>query len=344
MKVKQVTIRDIAAKLDISTSTVSRALRGVSEINEQTRKAVLAVAKELHYQPNVIAQSLRKSETHIIGVVVPEISIHFFSTAISGIQDTAAEHGYNIMICQSNESSELEEAALKTLTSTRVDGLLISLTRETVNQAYLQEIHQLEIPIVLFDRVIDSLPVSQVTVDDHDGAFQAVGHLFANGCRRIAHLAGPATLNISRDRKQGYLDALEIFNLQRSEELIAVCPALKDSARSATRRLLELDPLPDAILAVNDPVAIEAALVLKENGLRIPEDIALIGFTNEPIGEFMTPSLTTVAQPAYEIGKVAMELFLEQINYPGVFKPKKRVLKTKLLLRDSSPRNQPTVS
>jgi LacI family transcriptional regulator len=340
----QITIRDIALKLNISTSTVSRALRDVPEINPKTKQAVLDMAEQLHYQPNVIAQSLRQNKTHIIGVVVPEISIHFFSTAISGIQDKATEYGYNIMICQSNENFETEESALRALTSTRVDGLLISLTRETVDLKYLKEISEHKLPIVLFDRVVDDLPVSQVTVDDHDGAFQAVAHLFANGCRRIAHLAGPSTLSISHKRKQGYLDALEVFNLEKSEDLVVNCPALKDSAKAATQRLLDLDTPPDAIFAINDPVAIIAASVLKDKGFKIPEDVALVGFTNEPIGAHMSPSLTTVSQPAYEIGQVAMELFLEQMNYPGLFKPKNRVLKTKLLVRDSSRRNSRTVS
>jgi len=220
-----------------------------------------------------------------------------------------------------------------------VDGLLISLTRETVDLSYLMEVIENQTPIVLFDRVVDDLPVSQVTVDNHDGAFQAVAHLFANGCRRIAHLAGPPALSISHKRKQGYLDALEVFNLEKSENLVVNCPALKDSAKAATQRLLDLDTPPDAIFAVNDPVAIIAASVLKDKGFKIPEDVALVGFTNEPIGAHMSPSLTTVSQPAYEIGQVAMELFLEQMSYPELFKPKKRVLKTKLLVRDSSKKN-----
>ena len=339
---KQVTITDIAKKLNISKSTVSRALNSAPEINEVTKQAVLKMARAMNYQPNLIAQSLRKSETHIIGVVVPEISIHFFSSAISGVQDKAAEHGYHVMICQSNEDSELEKSALQNFLLTRVDGLLISMTRETVDHDYFKEIMGLGVPIILFDRVIEELPVSQVTVDDYDGAFKVVSHLYDNGCRRIAHLAGPATLNISVNRKRGYQDALKSFHLERSEELVVSCPALRRSARAATEKILKLDPIPDAIFAVNDPVAIEASKVIKEHGLKIPEDIALAGFTNEPIGEALSPSLTTVAQPAYEIGQVAMELLLKQINSAGVFKPLKRVLKTTLLQRNSTRKDPQT--
>ncbi len=315
---------------------MSRALRGVPEINPKTKQAVLDMAKALHYEPNLIAQSLRSNKTHIIGVVVPEIAIHFFSTVISGIQDKAVEYGYNIMICQSNESFSTEQANLKALVSSRVDGLLVCLTRETTDYSFLHQLHEQGIPMVLFDRVCDELPVSQVIVDDHDGAFQAVAHLFANGCRRIAHLAGPSNLNISRERLQGYLDALSVFNLEQSDELIVSCPTMKESAKAATHQLLELTNPPDAIFAVNDPVAIVAAEVMEERNIKIPDDIALVGFTNEPVGQHMKPALTTVAQPSYEIGQVAMELFLEQVNFPDKFKPKKRILKTKLLVRDSS--------
>ncbi len=337
----QVTIRDIALKLNISTSTVSRALRGVAEINQQTKEAVLETARSMNYQPNMIAQSLRSSHTHTIGVVVPEIAIHFFASVISGIQDKASEYGYQVMICQSNENYQTEAANFKALVSSQVDGLLVCLTRETTDYSYLLQLHEQGIPIVLFDRVCDQLQVSKVIVDDHDGAFQAVAHLFANGCRRIAHLAGPKTLNISRQRLQGYLDALEVFNLDRHDELISYCVAMKDSAEAATNKLLDLENPPDAIFAINDPVAIVAAEVLEKRGVRIPRDIALVGFTDEPIGQHMKPSLTTVAQPSYEIGRVAMELFLEQINFPKNFKPQTRVLKTKLKVRNSSQhRNQ----
>ena len=332
----QVTIRDIALKLNISTSTVSRALRGVPDINPQTKRLVLEMAETLNYQPNVIAQSLRSNKTHVIGVVVPEIAIHFFSSVISGIQDKASEYGYNTMICQSNENYQTEQANLKTLVASRVDGLLICLTRETVNFDFLHQLYEQEIPMVLFDRVCEELPVSQVIVDDHDGAFQAVAHLFANGYRRIAHLTGPSNLNICRERLQGYRDALEVFNLPCKEEWIVTCPDMGDSAARATDRLLDLDEPPDAIFAVNDPVAIIAAEELETRGVQIPQQIGLVGFTDEPVGQHMKPALTTVAQPSYEIGQVAMELFLEQVNFPDQFKPKTKVLKTKLAVRDSS--------
>ena len=332
----QITIRDIALKLNISTSTVSRALRGVPDINPKTKQAVLDMAEELHYEPNVIAQSLRSNKTNTIGVVVPEIAIHFFSSVISGIQDKASEYGYNIMICQSNENQQTELANLKALVSSRVDGLLICLSRESTDFRYLHQLHQQEIPMVFFDRVCEELPVSQVIVDDRHGAFQAVAHLFANGYRRIAHLAGPSTLNISRGRLQGYLEALDTFNMERSPELIVECPRMKDSAAAATHKLLDLPHPPDAIFAVNDPVTINAAEVIEKRGLNIPDQIGLVGFTDEPVGQHMTPALTTVAQPSYEIGQVAMELFLEQMNIPGKFKPRKKILNTKLVVRGSS--------
>ena len=336
MKKKPTTIRDLAHRLNISTSTVSRALRDVPDINPETKRAVLDLANELNFQPNVIAQSLRTNRTNTVGVVVPEIAMHFFSSAISGIQDEALKAGYNVMICQSNESQQMEKTNLKALIGSRVDGLLVSLSRETMDYSHFNLLLKNQIPVVFFDRVYEDLPVSQVMVDDHQGAFQAVEHLYANGCRRIAHLAGPQNLVISQNRLLGYIDALKKYNLDRASELVVYCKALKDSAMACTQQLLDLPNPPDAIFAVNDPVAINAIQVIRDRGMHIPRDIAIVGFCNEPISGFMEPSLTTVMQPSYEMGKVAMQLFLDQINDPDNFIPQKRVLPTKLIERNSS--------
>ena len=262
--------------------------------------------------------------------------MHFFSSAISGIQDEAAKAGYNVMICQSNESHETEKANLKALLGSRVDGVLVSLSRDTLDYSHFNLAQQNEVPVVFFDRVCDDPKISQVIVDDHDGAFQAVEHLYANGCRRIAHLAGPQNLAISQNRLMGYIDALKKYNIQRSPELVVYSNSLKDSAMACTQQLLDLAVPPDGIFAVNDPVAINAMQVIKDRGMQVPQDIAIVGFCNEPISRFMEPSLTTVAQPSYEMGQIAMQLILDQIHDPEHFVPQKKILKTKLIERNSS--------
>lgn len=336
MKNAQATIRDLALKLNVSISTVSRALRNAPDVNPETKKAVLELAKELHYEPNRIAQSLRIKKTNTIGVVVPEIAMHFFSSVISGIQEYAARHDYSIMICQSMESLRIEKQNIHMLVANRVDGLLISVSSQTKNVEHLEHLLAKRIPMVLFDRVADQLHVSKVVVDDHDGAFKAVDYLINTGCRRIAYLGGPDNLSISNNRLQGYLDAHLKHSLPVDEKLIVHCNDLHTDPIKATETLLTLTEQPDAIFCMNDPVAILAMQVLKERKVRIPEEVSVIGFTNEPVSQFIEPSLTTVAQPATLMGQTAAKLFIQQIENQENFKPITKVLPTQLIVRNST--------
>lgn len=336
MKNPQATIRDLALKLNVSISTVSRALRNAPDVNPETKKAVLALAKSLHYEPNRVAQSLRIKKTNTIGVVVPEIALHFFSTAISGIQEYAARHDYSIMITQSMESLRTEKLNIHMLVANRVDGLLISLSSQTNNVEHLEQLIAKKIPIVLFDRVSEQLQVSKVVVDDHDGAFKAVEHLVRTGCRRIAYVGGPDNLFISNQRLQGYRDALAKHNIAVDEMLVVHCGDLHIDPIQATKRLLDLPERPDALFCMNDPVAILAMQVLKERQVRIPEDVSVIGFTNEPVSQFIEPSLTTVAQPANAMGQTAAKLFIQQVERQQDFKPITKVLATELIIRRST--------
>jgi DNA-binding LacI/PurR family transcriptional regulator len=333
MKNPQATIRDIAIKLNISISTVSRALRSAPDINPETKKAVMEMAKKLNYEPNRVAQSLRIKKTNTLGVIVPEIVMHFFSSAISGIQEYAAEHHYSTMFCQSIESFETEKANIHMLVANRVDGLLISLSSETHDYEHLHALIEKKIPVVLFDRVADSLPVSKVIVDDHDGACKAVEYLIQTGCRRIAYLGGPKNLSICTHRMQGYRDALRRAGIESAEELIVYCNDLHNPVEGV-KQLLHANP--DAIFCMNDPLAIKAMEVLKEKGIKIPDQISIVGFTNEPVSQYIEPSLTTVSQPAYEMGRVAAALFLEQLNSNESFLPITKVLPTKLVVRNST--------
>ncbi|MFZ6011402.1 MAG: LacI family DNA-binding transcriptional regulator [Bacteroidota bacterium] len=336
MRNPQATIRDLAIRLNISISTVSRALRNAPDVNPETKRAVLEMARKLNYEPNRVAQSLRIKKTNTLGIVVPEIVMHFFSSAISGIQEYASSHNYSIMICQSMESQQTEISNIHMLVANRVDGLLISLSSDTKDYDHLQQLIQKKIPIVLFDRVCDELDVSKVIVDDHDGAFRAVEYLIQTGCRRIAYIGGPTNLSITMQRQRGYADALAKSNIAMDNDLVVHCQDLHNGPAEAVKQLLGLREKPDAIFCMNDPIAIQAMVVIKEKQLRIPDDISVVGFTNEPVSQFIEPSLTTVSQPAYEIGKTAAELFLQQINAEGTFQPVTKGLPTMLVIRNST--------
>jgi DNA-binding LacI/PurR family transcriptional regulator len=336
MKNAQATIRDLALKLNISISTVSRALRGAPDVNPETKKAVLEMAEKLNYEPNRIAQSLRIKQTKTVGVIVPEINMHFFSSAISGIQEYCSAHGYSIMICQSMESVQTEKSNIHMLVSNRVDGLLISLSSQTDNVDHLRQLVSKNIPIVLFDRVSDDLDVSRVIVDDHDGAYTAVTHLISTGCKRIAYIGGTENLYISRQREQGYRDALLDNGLEVVPERMLHCKDLHHDVISGINNLLNLREPVDAIFCMNDPIAITAIQVIKERKLKIPEEVSVVGFTNDPISSFIEPSLTTVSQPSHEMGKVAAQLFIDQLEKKDDFTPATTILKTELIVRNST--------
>jgi LacI family transcriptional regulator/LacI family repressor for deo operon, udp, cdd, tsx, nupC, and nupG len=345
MKKHQVTIIDIARELNISKSTVSRALHGHQDINGQTKKKILELACKLDYQPNLLATSLVMSKSYTVGMLVPEFLTPFFPSVIMGAQEVMSKAGYNVMICQSNESYEMEVANTKALLASRVDGILASVTRETRNFDHFQALHRKGIPVVFFNRVCDELDVSKVVVDDYEGAFLAVEHLIATGRRRIAHLAGPNTLLISRNRLKGYMDALQKYGLPVDEELIIHYDLTPEKATIYIKHLLDLPSPPDALFAINDPTAIAAMLVIKDKGLRIPQDIAVVGFSNDPSSALIEPGLTTVAQPVFDIGREAARLFLDQVDTNlEEYKPQTKVLQTRLIIRGSSINKAPFVS
>lgn len=336
MKKGQVTIRDIALKLDISISTVSRALRGMDEVKPETKKAVMEMAQKMNYEPNLIAQSLRSNRTNTLGIIVPDLVPHFFAANISGMQELAARRNYNVMICQSNESYETEVKNIHTLVSSRVDGLILSLSRETKVYDHLHTLYARGIPLVFFDRVCEEIDTTKVIVDDHDGAYKGTEHLIQEGCRRIAHLSGPEKLAISKNRLKGYLDALRDNNIEVDQELIRHSTLSEEDVVKQVNELLALPNPPDAIFAINDPAAIQAMLVLKEKGIKIPDEVAVIGFTNEPASALIEPSLTTLAQPTYQMGQIAAKHVLEQIKNGDTYTPQTIILKTQLIVRNSS--------
>jgi LacI family transcriptional regulator len=343
MKSHQVTIVDIARELNIAPSTVSRALKGNPRISPETRRAVIELATKSNYQPNSVALSLVKSKTNTIGIIIPEIAHHFFSSAISGIEDIAYAAGYNVMICQSNESFEREVVNTQALISSRVDGLIVSMAKSTQNFDHFEKLNQKGIPLIFFDRVCDALATSRVLVDDYEGAYTTVEHLISVGCRRIAHLAGPPNLLISQNRLRGYRDALIHNQLPFEEDMIIHCDTTLQNGIEAAKTLLQFSTsvpgkqLPDGIFTVSDMVGIGAMLAIKDMGLRIPDDIAVAGFANDRYSSFFEPSLTAVEQPAFEMGQTAARLFLKQMaTPPDEFVPETSILKTRLIIRNSS--------
>lgn len=336
MSKREATIRDIAIKLNISVSTVSRAIRDMPEVKKETRILVLEMAKKLDYEPNKIAQGLRIKKTNTIGVIIPAVTLHFFSSVISGIQETANKLGYNVMFCQSNESFETEKANIQTLLSSRVDGLLISLSRETNTMDHLNTLQKKNIPLVFFDRVFDKAGTSKVMVDDYEGAYNAVQYLLKSGCKKIAYLGGPKNLSISIQRHKGYEAALRDNKIVPDPELFYNCEHLDEDASANTEKILSVKNPPDAIFCFNDPIAILCMQSIKKKGFTIPDQISVIGFTNEPISALIEPSLTTVSQPSYEMGKTATKLIIDQIESKEDVKEEVKVLKTSLIIRNST--------
>ncbi len=339
MKSGQITIKDIARTLNISPSTVSRALKDHPDISKDTKKAVNELAAKLDYQPNSIALSLRKSKTNTIGVIIPEMVHHFFSSVISGIEDVAYDEGYNVMICQSNESYTREVSNTAALLSSRVDGMLISVSRETAQFDHLENLYRKNMPLVFFDRAYEGIDVSKVVVDDYDGAYRATEHLIKQGCRNIYHLAGPESLSISKLRKDGYIHALEAYNQPVHENHIVPCGLLRNDGYETIKKMIAEGTIPDAIFAVSDPVAIGAILAYREAGIPVPEKVAIVGFSDEPITSVIQPPLTTMAQPGYEMGRQAAQLLLKRMKGGDMDIPSETVvLKTDLKIRESTQR------
>ena len=335
---KHTTIKDIAKKLNISASTVSRALSDHPDISDETKEKVQSLAREMDYHLNTIAKSLQQKQSLIIGVVVPQVKHYFFASIMAGITDVAYQAGYTVMICQSNEDYQREIININALISHRVAGLLISVSSSTKSCDHFKKLKQRGIPLVFFDRVCEGMDVSSVVVDDYEGAFHATEYLIEKGYRRIGMLAGPPFLSIAHSRFEGYRDALQKHQSEMRPEWI-VYGGLneEDGADSLERLLLQADPRPDALFCVTDPVALGALLRLKEKKIRIPDEMAVMGFTDNPEASMIEPPLTTVRQPAYQIGKTAAELLLDQIrNLSSRNRPVQKILKTELIIRKSA--------
>lgn len=339
MRSSQITIKDIARILGISASTVSRALKDHPDINVDTKKAVNELAKKLKYQPNAVALSLKNSRSNTIAVIIPEIVHFFFSSVISGIEDVASQRGYTVIICQSNESYDREVANARTLLSHRVDGILVSVSKETQTFTHLIDLQEGGIPLVFFDRIAPEINADQVIIDDMEAAYKATRHLIETGRTRIAHFAGPQNLLIGRDRLQGYMNALIEAGLPIDKRLIVEADNF-EKARNAVVEMLDAGMVPDGIFAVNDMTAIGAMQTIQKRGYKIPDEISIVGFSDGRLSGITDPNLSSVDQHGYEMGITAAEMLFERIlSDAAEYIPEVRVLKADLIVRGSSQRD-----
>jgi len=340
MKFEAITIKHIAKALNLSVSTVSKALRGSHEISEETKQTVIAYARANNYKPNPIAQSLKKGQSRSIGVIVCNIDNNFFSQVINGIESIARSKGYNVIITQSRESYENEISNSEHLSSRSVDGLIISLSAETSNVDHLVKLHKKGLPMVFFDRITDEIPTHRVVANNYKGAYEATRHLLQQGCRRIAHVTSSDSLSITKERLEGYKQALKDAGQQPDERYIKFClhgGMIREETQQALSELLALPEKPDAIFTASDRLSTTTLSMMRTMDIDIPCQIALVGYTNSISADIFNPSLTSVVQPALEMGQQATEMLISLIESKRpVTQFEKRVLDTVLQIRDSS--------
>ncbi|HYG18624.1 MAG TPA: LacI family DNA-binding transcriptional regulator [Ohtaekwangia sp.] len=341
MKREKTTIHDIAKKLNITASTVSRALKDHPRISTETKKAVLKVAQKLNYQPNHIAAALRNGRSNIIGIIVPTADRTFFSSVVRGIEEIANTAKYNVMICQTYDSYEKEVKTVEALLNARVDGIIASFAKETVNFDHFLKVRERGIPMILFDRSNDALEVSHVVVDDYQGGYKATEHLIQQGCKRIAHFTNTRKISIYKERLRGYREALQDNGLTYDESLVVESDLQLEDGRNSMLKLLQLKEIPDGVFSASAYGILGALQILKEKNIKIPEDVALVGFSNEPYTSFTEPPLSAVDQHSMRMGNAAAEIFLAEIaSGKERFIPQKVVLKPELIIRASSLRKK----
>ncbi|MGZ3959388.1 MAG: LacI family DNA-binding transcriptional regulator [Flavisolibacter sp.] len=344
MKFESATIKDIAKALNLSPSTVSRALRGSHEISVATKTLVLDYARKIHYRPTPAALSLKEKRTRSLGVVVCEIANNFFSEAINGIESIAYDKGYHVIITQSHESVEREQANAQHLASHGVDGLLISLSSESAEVPHLKELFEKGLPIVFFDRVTNEIPTHQVIANNYQGAFQATEHLILQGFKHIGHITSSPLLSITRERLKGYKEALQKHHLPFRESFVTYCHQgglHKEETEAAMKQLFKGRQKPDAIFAATDRITTHCFGILKKMGRS--RELGFTGFTNTQLGDLLEPALTRVRQPAFEMGQRATALLIEMIESK---RPQTEyttgILETELIIRASSLRKPTT--
>ncbi len=334
---KKTTIKDIANVLGLTPSAVSKALNDHPRISEKTKVSVQQVARNLNYEPNHLASALRKGKSNLVGVIIPRANSTFFSAVLQSIESVLNKKGYNIIVSQSYESYDKECKNIDALLYTQVDGILASLANETKDFTHYKKIKRKGVPLVLFDRGENEIGVDYIGIDDYKSSHMIVDHLVAQKCKRIAHIAGYSHTRIYKNRIQGYKDALEVHELPSDDILLVESNLRIEDGRTIMEQFLDQDEVPDAVYAASDYAALGALQVLQERNIKVPEEIAIVGFSNEPFTSLVTPSITSINQHSEEIGRLTAEAFLRRIedaNTPPVLN--KIILNPELVVRSSS--------
>ena len=333
------TMKDIARELGISVATVSRALKDSPRISAERRAAIQQYAREHNFTPNVIAESLRHSKVKpqkVIGVIIPEFTHFYFSSVLAGIEEEASAHGYRIMVAQSNEQYEREVRICQSFYENKVCGIIVSQAKDTHQYNHFQRLMDAGLPLVFYDRICTGVNASRVVVDDYMGAYNAVTYLIETGCRNIAFYGSAMNLEISKNRFNGYKDALLKHGLAYNEELTFICDNRAD-AEAITPEILRSEPRPDGFFAVNDDTAIGILYTAKRMGFNVPQDISICGFTNGQRAVACDPMLTTVEQRGVKVGEEAVDILINQVE--GIIprdKPQRRVVRTRLVIRGTT--------
>jgi LacI family transcriptional regulator len=334
---RETTIYDLARKLDLSIATISRALKDDPAVAKKTKKKIAELAAEMGYRSNHFARNLRNQRTDTLGVIVPRLNSYFMSTVIAGMENVVNMEGYNLIISQSSESAQKEKASAKTMFNNRVDGLLVSLAYDTEDISHFEAFVKKNIPLIFFDRVADLTNCSSILIDNKKAAFEATSHLIEQGRRRIVYITATPKRNVYVDRLDGYKKALETHNIDFKEEYIIISNLSMEAGERAAAQIREMNPLPDAIFVANDNCAVGCMLELKQSGIRIPEDIAFVGFNNDPVSKVIEPNLTTINYPGYEMGEVAARNLINHLNGTATIHATNMIiLRSELIVRASS--------
>ncbi|MEL1240738.1 LacI family DNA-binding transcriptional regulator [Flavobacterium flavipallidum] len=336
---KKSTIKDIAAVLGLTPSAVSKALNDHPRISEKTKIAVKEAAVQLDYQPNYLSSALRKGKSNLVGVIIPRVNSHFFSSVMENIEKVLNLNGYSIIMTQSNELFAKECQEIDTLLKIQVDGIIASMANETIDLEYYKKIKSKGTELVLFDRGEEELHVDYVGIDDYKSSHLVVDHLVSQNCKKIAHIAGFKHIRIYKERIRGYIDALEKWDLKMDDNWIIESNLRVEDGRRIMQQLLDSPERPDAVYVAGDIAALGALQVLLENNIKVPEEMALIGFSDEPFTSLTQPSISTVNQHSDQIGKLAAEAFLDRMKNPKKKTVNRIILEPELIIRQSSAKN-----
>ena len=338
LTMKRITLKDLAKELNLSPSTISRALGNNPAISNATTKRVKKRAEELGFMPNSIASSFRKSKTQSIGIIVPRIDIHFHSLVISGIEDFAYKNNYNVTIFQSKDSLKREKEITKILQNRMVDGVIGCLSIETENCDHFKKFNKLGVPLVFYDRVPTDFDANKIVINDYESAFTATKHLIKTGCKRIGHIAGSQKTTIFKDRLEGYKAALKKFKIPVDERLIMYTNDLSyEEGVLSAKKYLQLPELPDGIFCANDYTAVSVIQVFRKKEIKIPQQVAIVGFSNYPISRIIEPNLTTINDRAFQMGEASTKLLIRRIEESNdIIDSEIITLKTELIIREST--------